>query len=76
MISHAVGVHGLSFLIRGEPMQLAMELQKKTVPIVVSTTVKRVSTFCLRRDGINVLSVHSQTVSLNTGTKVSIPSSS
>jgi len=42
-------------------MHLVMELQKKTVPAVFSTTVKRTSTFYLRRDKTNVLSVHSQT---------------
>lgn len=57
-------------------MQLTMELQEKTVPVVVSTRVKRTSNFYLKRDGINVLSIYSQTVLLNAGTKVSIPSSS
>ena len=55
-------MRGLSFLISGEPTQLPMELWEKTVPAVVSTTVKRTSAFYLRRDGTNVLSVHSQTV--------------
>lgn len=53
-----------------------MELQDKTILVVISFPVKMTSIFYLRGGGTNVLSVNSKSVSLNAGTKVPIASSS